>query len=300
MLEFPGQQVRKSELHRELADEFDLAERIFEFWMSTPKDEWLAKSPLSPIVKRGIAMPLNTQACRLFRSLICLCADGDAYSADILARSLFETALATGFVLEEDVPIVVRQKNLPDGRIQYRAVVDPGSAEAAKSPLSRDTRAKLYFAYQPLRTEKTVRELAAMPPFKELSDVLAKRYDDQLLARLKTDIGEAWAQILPDAATFAGVSIGALARALGHTLDHWYKSFYFLQSRNTHAADAIQHANADHGPEYLSGQIDVSNAIFAGISMFVLCILFANNNIGFGPSTDKAIEDFAKEYGAMR
>lgn len=301
MLEFPGQHERSLELRRELASEFDLAERVFEFWMRATKDEWLAKSELSRLVKIGVAMALNTQACRLFRALVGLCAEADAYSADILARSLFETALASCFVLQETVPIRVRKKVKANGEISYFAESTSVDAVSdSEQPLSRDLRAMLYFAYQPLRTEKHSKALILADRFGDLGHSLAKRYDPALLEQLKVRIGPAWTSILPNAPTYAGLKIGELAKILGHELDFWYKSFYFLQSGNTHSADAAQHTNSAFGPEYLSDAVGVSNALFAGISTFMLCLLAANDNIDFGESTSTALAGFAQEYHAMR
>jgi hypothetical protein len=282
MLTFPGQNERAGELHRDLANEFDYANRLLDFWMRAPKDVWLAQAPL-PEVTLGVAMTLNCQACRLFQSLVERCDRADAFSADILARSLYETALATCFVLVEEF-------GYQAGAVPKGAPISDGEC------LPRELRAKLYLAYQPLWTERHAQRLLQIPRFEELGKSIAAKYSDEVLSVIKNELGPQWTRVLQQGPSYSGLTIKGLAAALGGELDRWYGSFYFFQSRNTHGADAIQHYSSEHGPEYFSDRIEVSNALFAGVSMFTMGIVAAQENIRFGDEVDRALADFYQEY----
>jgi hypothetical protein len=57
--------------------------------------------------QRALRSAADVQALRLFRATVELCSRCEAFAATILARSLFETVLGTGFLLNEDVRIIV-------------------------------------------------------------------------------------------------------------------------------------------------------------------------------------------------
>src|SRR5262245_56178694 len=99
MLAYPDQDERSAEIRNRFGDELRVAEGVFDFWLKLKKDKWLKRSRLSWRVKH-VAMLLNMQACRQFRSVVELCKISEAFNASIIARSLYETALATYFVLK--------------------------------------------------------------------------------------------------------------------------------------------------------------------------------------------------------
>jgi hypothetical protein len=286
MLTFPGQDERAAEIRHDLAKEFDFAERVFEFWMRALKDEWLAKCSLPPIVTRGTAMPLNTQACRLFQSLLECCNRADAFSADILARSLFETLLATCFVLQKEFSY------LP-------ALVPQGAPIEAEQRLPEDLRAKLYMSFQALRTKRHGARLATDERFQALATTVADRYPPIVFERIASELDPEWIKVLTKAPTYSGLKINELAITLGHIYEYWYSSFYFLQSRNAHGADAVQHVNDYFGPLYFSDGVDTCTALYAGTSMFILCIRTAHEYIHFGDEVTRRFDELYREYDTL-
>ena len=104
MHEFVGEQERSTEVQRNLADLFSLAESLFNYWLDQRKDKWTAQVPIE---SANLALILDVQACRLFRSVIEECQRCEAFNASILARSLFETTLGAAFLLKKDVRIIV-------------------------------------------------------------------------------------------------------------------------------------------------------------------------------------------------
>src|SRR5947207_2628309 len=102
MYPFPGEEARLAELGTTLARPFDLAEAIYNSWLTHEKDKWVRQSKL-PYVSVMLAMLLNVQACRMYRSVVELCRRGEALNAAILARTLFETVLGEVFILARRV-----------------------------------------------------------------------------------------------------------------------------------------------------------------------------------------------------
>src|SRR5262249_40255969 len=109
---FPLEQKRSSEVQKNLASAFDLSEAMFNFWLVQEKDHWIGKSTLPPLAIY-LAMMMDVQACRLFRSVIEECRRCEAFSASILSRALFETILGDGFLLMKRVRIIVEPKGTP-------------------------------------------------------------------------------------------------------------------------------------------------------------------------------------------
>jgi hypothetical protein len=98
MQKFPHEENAIAVITDELAKEFDLAERILRFWLYHEQDRYIRRSQLE-FSAISIAMALNTQACRQFRTAIELCQRGEAADANVISRCLFETLVATSWVL---------------------------------------------------------------------------------------------------------------------------------------------------------------------------------------------------------
>jgi hypothetical protein len=104
MHEFAGEQKRSAEVQKNLCALFSLAESLFNFWLDQDKDKWAAKIPIE---SGNLALILDVQACRLFRSVVEECRRCEAFNASILARTLFENTLGVAFLLKKDVRIIV-------------------------------------------------------------------------------------------------------------------------------------------------------------------------------------------------
>src|ERR1700722_11057442 len=118
MRSFPDEAEQSSEMRQKLAPYFDLAERIHNFWLTHSRTEWLSKSILPSIVL-NVATMLDIQIMRQFRSVIEECLRCEAYNANIIARSMFETVMAQRFVLAKRLCIVVEQKTDKKGCPEY-------------------------------------------------------------------------------------------------------------------------------------------------------------------------------------
>src|ERR1700687_2732357 len=96
MRPFPDQSEQGKAIETTLSRELEFADRLYRFWFDTEKHTAVNKSKLSDEGKL-IAFALDVQLSRYFFSAVEQCRRGDAMTANILARSLFETVLATLF-----------------------------------------------------------------------------------------------------------------------------------------------------------------------------------------------------------
>src|SRR5262245_45082988 len=101
---FPDEDARSAEVQENLAELFNLAESSFNYWFDQDKNNWMAGVPM---VTANLALTLDVQALRLFRSIVQDCKRDEAFSASILTRTLFENLLAVLFLLKGDVRILV-------------------------------------------------------------------------------------------------------------------------------------------------------------------------------------------------
>src|SRR5262245_34749953 len=93
MRPFSDEAERSAQVATELEPFFNVAEALHNSWLTHAKDEWLRKSKLQRQAL-NVAVMLDVQASRLFRSVIEECRRCEAYGANIISRSLFETVLA--------------------------------------------------------------------------------------------------------------------------------------------------------------------------------------------------------------
>jgi hypothetical protein len=80
---FPGEHDRSTEVQQNLADLFNLAEAIFNFWRDQDKNRW---KTIVPMASANLALILDVQAMRLFRSITQDCKRAEAFTANILTR----------------------------------------------------------------------------------------------------------------------------------------------------------------------------------------------------------------------
>src|SRR5882724_3265409 len=161
MRQFPTEESRSTEVQQDLAPYFTLAERIQNFWLTQARTD-VASSKVSAFVY-NVATSLDIQAMRQFRSVVEECRRCEAFVANIIARSIFETILAQRFILARRLCIVVEPKTdkhgrpefFADGSPKFRARLPSRRTKPKRSDwLSRDLRAQLYWshiAFQDLR-----------------------------------------------------------------------------------------------------------------------------------------------------
>jgi hypothetical protein len=118
-------------VQQNLADLFDLAESLFNYWLDQDKNHWRAGVPLD---SANLALILDVQAIRLFRSIVNDCRRAEASTASILTRTLFETVLAVLFLLKKDVRIIVEPVVCPENAIPTCGRVGAGGGENSALP----------------------------------------------------------------------------------------------------------------------------------------------------------------------
>jgi len=185
MRELPLEQKRSAEVQKNLASAFDLAEAMFNFWLVQEKDHWIGKSTARPLAIH-LAMMLDVQACRLFRSVIEQCRRCEGFSASILSRSLFETILGDAFLLMERVRIIVEPKGpvgTPDALKFHAKVLSKGVKRSRKHELSREFRANLYLAHAFFQDqERGIERVSKFPGNKRKAGRLKKSIDPGVVA----------------------------------------------------------------------------------------------------------------------
>jgi hypothetical protein len=92
LLVYPGELEQIAEVQRKLAGQFDLADRVYDFWLMQEKDVWLAKSNM-PYPSSMLAMMVNVQACRKFRTVVELCRRSEAFRIGPEAVGLVQPVL---------------------------------------------------------------------------------------------------------------------------------------------------------------------------------------------------------------
>src|SRR5687768_17099656 len=83
MIPFPDEADRTAQAHANLQVPFEFANRLYNFWLMRPKDRSIDRSGLPGHVLH-LAMMLNIQACRQFRSVVEECRRCEAVCASIV------------------------------------------------------------------------------------------------------------------------------------------------------------------------------------------------------------------------
>jgi hypothetical protein len=305
---FPQEQERSAKMQKNLASAFDLAEAMFNFWLLQEKDHWIAKSKLPPLAI-NLAMMLDVQACRLFRSVIEACRRCEAFSASILSRALFETILGDEFLLRKRVRIIV-EPNGPPGTpdaLKFHAKVSSNAVKRSrKHRLSREFRAKLSLAHLFFQDqERGIDRASRLPGNKRRAAQLKKRTDPRVVAEYEKEIGPEWSYILRHRPhTYSGLSVENLARAIHKKFLQWYETIYHFQSRAVHASDLLKHVDKADGktgrPMFLSSDWQVYESLRAAITMFLVHIGILHKHIGFGPDVEHARDSFKRKFRRLR
>lgn len=313
MFPFPNEGERSAEVQTVLAQQFELAEAMYNVWLTHDKDRWYAKSkhPRQILVA---AMMLDVQACRQFRSIVEECRRGEGFNASIICRSLYETVLAQMFVLAKRVRIIVAQR--VDKKTKVPIVDSAGNpvfgarpaskAAMPKQPrrLTRKLRALLFLAYMHLGKEEAVDRLAKIPGLKRRAEMLKRRRDPATVTYFKKRIGPAWTSVLAQHPhTYSGLSIANLAKVLHRKMYSWYEVIYHFQSGMAHGTDATRHVDMDENSinaVYVSSVSDVYQALRAAMMLMLVSMLMYQLNIGFGQDIDWAYTSLKRQFTAYR
>ena len=311
MRPFPGEQERTLEVARNLEGLFNVADSLHGFWLTHPKGYWIHKSMLHPLAAH-VAAILDIQASRLFRSAITECERCQAYSANIIARSLFETVLAMRFVLaRKRLRIAVDQATTRGGKPKVDATGNPiyhSKLAGSSTPkglmryLSRQKRAELFLANACFQDERSSQKLTSLPRMKRKVQKLAPQAG-ALAASYEKAIGPEWTSILRSSHTYSGLNVETLSKLIGKPFQRCYEVIYHFQSINVHAGDPFRHLRISEGqklcPAYLSSDGEVRQALTPAITMFFIAINTLQQSVGYGPDVDIAYASMKRRYKAQ-
>jgi hypothetical protein len=311
VFEFHGEAERSGEAQKNLAPAFDLAEALFNFWLTQPKDDAIGKSAL-PTLGINLAMTLDVQACRLLRSVIEERQRSEGHNASILARSLFETVLGVGFLLKKDVLIIVEpilpkcMSSAPTAPSKFCAKASSkGVKRTRKHLLSREFWANLYFAHIFFELEgRGIESMGKFPGNKRKADKLKRSIDPGVVAEQEHKIGPEWSYILRHSRSYSGLSVEHLAKVLDKRLHRWYETVYHFQSLPVHAKDLLKHIDFSSDgntakPKFFSSDQEVYESLRTAITMFLLHVDLLHKNIGFGPDVETAYDSFRRMFARL-
>jgi hypothetical protein len=309
MLYYPGQDEQSFRIQQQLSAEFNFAQRLFNSWRSRPKNRWIIASPLPDIVK-NVAVMLDQQAIRLFRSVVELCVNGEATSATILARSLFESTLALYFVLKPRICIpvfpVLDKSQKPKPNAWHASISTKNKIRRTSDFLTRDFRARLYIANIQLTADKFVKRHANTPGRKRMAHIIAKSVDPKEVAAVENAIGSQWAYILRHKPhTYSGLSIALLSKLLGSHLDKWYDGIYPFQSNIVHASNAarILQLNEQTGATEtaaFSRDEEIRDTLRSGCALFLIGASLMSDYLKMGVATDTLLYMLRTEHARLQ
>jgi hypothetical protein len=312
MRPFPGEEERTAEVAKELHGLLNVAESLHNFWLTHPKDEWIQKSKLSSRVV-NVAVMLDIQASRLFRAAIEECRRADAYAANILTRTLFETVLALRFLLAgEDLRIAVEQAKTKKGKapkvddagkpVYCSKIPTPSMPEALIHLLTREKRADLFLAHAFFQDVRSSEKLTAFPGIEENVRKLQAGAAASI-ASYEKEIGVEWSSILHNSHEFSGMNVETLAKLMGKPFEQWYDAIYHLQSINVHAGGSIRniHIKDDQKLQaaFVSSVSEVRQVLPTSITMFFIAIDTIHEAVGYGPDVDHAYASIKRRYEAQ-
>jgi Family of unknown function (DUF5677) len=303
MHSFPGEQERSAEAQQKLADLFSLAESLFNYWTDQEKDKW---SEEVAVESGNLALILDVQACRLFRSVIEACRRAEGFNASILARTLFETILGVAFLLKKDVRIVVEPvvpKGTPPGTVPTKFAAKVRSKRAKrtrKHMLSRELRASLFLAYTFIMEEEGIASMGSFPGFYHKAKRLQKTIDPKVKAEHEKTIGPCWSYILRHSNTYAGLSVKDLAEVIDIALLRWYEAIYHEQSLAVHALDILKHVRIvdqnSLAASFLSPVNEVYLSLRSATALFFAHMHIVHENLGLGTAADIAFSSLKQKY----
>jgi Family of unknown function (DUF5677) len=177
-----------------------------------------------------VALGMVAKACKQYRAIGEMVELGLGEVADSNSRMLFETMLATHFILRPRVVLKRDGKKL---------------AAVKGKPLTTKFRTSLYLASAAFSGKKLANGLLATPGLKRQMSKEARAEILKQATEWETEIGPDWTKRLREG--YAGVKIVNLAESLGYA--PLYHSVYRIASGGVHAGDATGHIRLDDDPK---------------------------------------------------
>jgi hypothetical protein len=302
MHQFPHEDTRSAEVQHYLAELFNLAESLFNYWLGQDKNSWRTDVPG---LSANLALTLDVQALRLFRAIIQDCKRAEAFTASILTRTLFENLLAVLFLLKKDVRIIVEPtKGTPSGTtpVKFAAKLkSKNTRRTAKHRLTRELRANLLMAHYHFSLEgQHIESLGKFPGMYHKTKQLKRSLDPTTAAEYEREIGPTWSYILRNSNYYSGLSVKDLAQVLGTSLLRWYHTVYHFQSCDGHAINLLQHLAIQDGTSlkaiYASTDDAVNQSLRGAIGMFLTHMQILHQNLDFGTDASTAFDSLARKY----
>lgn len=230
---------------------------------------------------RSLALGLYVKAIKQFRGIIILGERGFRSEVTILTRTLFETALAINFIMNETVALK------RDGK-----PFDPDPSRR----LTTDFRALLYGAHAAYVQAKRYKQWGERPELRSSMHLRGHQSQiDAQTAQVRNAVGERWWDALKGGQ--AGLSVRNLADSLG--VLSYYLVIYGDQSDVAHAGDGFMHFDLDDDGTWLD--LAPSSAGIGGLLrlaglVFLACLTGIHNRLNFGLETESALNAFAKGF----
>lgn len=288
--DYPNTSQPPEEVETELYWLFGFAKRLLRYWTNAHLDGGFNGSELPKPAMR-IAFAMHVKGVRQFRAAIDLCQCGDAASASIMARSMFETALVVGFVLKPRFMPRRFDKKGRSTRLKVKHI-----------QLSREFRAMLYIAHRDLQPHRDIerhRERPGMLRHVRRLDRFVTRHGPTVDWEAK--LGRGWLNILMNAPwTYSGLNVHNLAASLGKPFPAWYHRVYGEQSRHVHADDLYDYLRFEtDGTAHAHWHDSVGKvqaALLTATAMFYAMCGMLNEHVKFGVAVNTALDGFHKEY----
>lgn len=262
----PDESDFAAKIKSELANDLYFGDSLLSSCISILTDRHPTALPeTGEAVSYRVGHALCFKACKTYRSVLHLSQIGASYDADVLVRTLFETTLATLFVVFRNVALEI--PDFPDDE------------------LTSDCRARVYLAFGTMQ---------------EYRDFLRKRFDprfgtaiaitEERLRRssekAESVIGPFWASRQKRSRTYSGFKLNDLAEKLDPMLSKWYAGIYAHQSLPTHALDAANHVQFDEidgqmMPRWQSTIYEVKITQYAAGYFLCRCISELHNRFRF-------------------
>jgi len=305
--QLPNEKAQLRKLKKLLAPQLDLADRVLDYWMHVPFDQLLSQSR-ETVGTVTVAMTLDTQAIRKFRTAIDLCRRGEGADASVIARSQFETAVATAWVLFPVVrlELVKRQDKRTrallthsDGSQKYMVKTPRRNNRLASHRISRNLRASILAAACEVQDQNFIRAKRAMPGRKRAAKLLASKQDPSITSGTLGMIGAEWYSVLQQSPhTYSGLSLSDLCRVLGKRLDYWYDLVYPFQSRDTHSVNISQYADSTDqvtSRSWFSPVSSLEGTLSSSITSFIIHADIMASHLFHNETISSEVKNFVEE-----
>lgn len=197
---------------------FALAVDLFDKFVRLP---FPPEEPRVQTVLSGILF----QAIYRLRAATLLCEDALSHEAEIMLRSLFETKLATRFIL------------LPGLRTDWQNGLPKAFPPIPSDRTAVGFRADLYSCSETIRLDRLTDKLAGDPILNDAATAAIVEQPKRRMADVEKLIGPEWIACIRKSKTYSGMRVSELATYCGS--GEYYLKVYGHQSSKVHAATAL-------------------------------------------------------------